>query len=368
MRENYEMQGGNEQVTPMVGRPLRVLALTRTKPTQPPTWTLRVERLLPHLREQHGIEVDACRWPYKRADKEAFVREHSGYDVVWLHRYTTWPWKLCRMRSLGNHFVLDIDDPVGFSSSNFANFSLSRWLKFRATVRGCDAVLAASDGLVELAAHHNPRTRLVRLCADPATHSLSVRRRTPGEPLRLLWLGSRATFKYLEFVRPHLEAIGRLGRNIELVVVGHSRLELNHLRVTNIAWSREAELEQFARCHVGLVPLTDDRWTRAKATLKPLQYLANGLPFIASPVGVNLRISDDGRNGVLGATPDRWADAAERFEANEELRLQMGRAGIDYVLAHHSPEVLAGLVAAEFRALAGLTESVPLRTSRQIAA
>ncbi|MGC3970947.1 MAG: glycosyltransferase [Pirellulales bacterium] len=354
-------------------RPLRVLALTRTKPSQPPTWTLRVERLVPYLRDQHGIEVDARRWPYGRAEKEAFLREHTGYDIVWLHRYTTWPWELQRLRTAGKHLVLDVDDPVGYSSSNFANFSLSRWLKFRATARGCDAVLAASDGLVDLAAAHNARTRLVRLCGDPAAHSLTVRHRAPGEPLRLLWLGSRATFKYLESIRPHLEAIGKLKRNIELVVVGHSPLTLEHLRVTNVPWNREAELEQFARCHVGLVPLTDDRWTRAKATLKPLQYLANGLPFIASPVGVNIRISDCGSNGVLAATPERWADAAERFDANEELRLQMGRAGIEYVLAHHSPDVLADLVAAEFRSLVDGTDAAipsvaPSYSRRQAAA
>lgn len=329
--------------------PLRVLALTRCNPERHQTWTLRVELLRSHLRETYNIYVDVGVLPSHADEKRAFLKSRGGYDVVWLHRYATWPWELARLRNVGRHLVLDIDDPIGYSSSNFANFSLTRWLKFRSTARRCDAVLAASDGLVELATPYNRRTHLARLCADPASHSMQGSTRKAGEPLRLLWLGTRSTFKYVEAVRPHLEAIGRLGRNIELVIVGHNRLDLANLPVTNIAWSRAAEIEQFARCHVGLVPLTEDRWTRAKATLKPLQYLANGMPFVASPVGVNLRISDQSCNGLLARTPDEWAAAVACFDDDENLRQRMGRAGIEYVRSHHSPEVLAGIVAEVFR-------------------
>lgn len=333
-------------------KPLRVLALTRCNPERHQTWTLRVELLRPHLRTAHDIHVDTGVLPSQAAAKREFLKSFSGYDVVWLHRYTTWPWELSRLRGVGRRLVLDIDDPIGYSSSNFANFSLTRWLKFRSTTRGCDAVLAASDGLVELAKVHNRQTHFARLCADPASHSMQAQARKPGEPLRLLWLGTKSTFKYVEAVRPHLEAIGRLDRNVELVIVGHNRLELEHLSVTNIAWSRAAEIEQFARCHVGLVPLTDDRWTRAKATLKPLQYLANGMPFIASPVGVNVRIADGSHNGLLAQTPQEWADAVARFDDDEPLRYNMGRSGVDYIRAYHSPEVLADIVADVFCAVA----------------
>ena len=344
-------------------RPLRVLALTRTNPARHQTWKLRVELLMPHL-AQHNIQVDARWFPVERRAKSAFLAALPRYDLLWLHRYITWPWELARLRGVADRLVLDVDDPVGMSSSNFANFSLTRCLKFRATARGVDAVLAASDGLVALASAHQRNTTLVRLCADPASHSMTARPRGADEPLRLLWLGSRSTFKYLEQVRPHLEAIGRGGRPIELVVVGHQTLQLAQLRVHNLAWSPEAEREQFARCHVGLVPAADDRWTRAKATLKPLQYLANGMPFIASPVGVNVRIADEERNGILASTPEQWAAAAARLEADEATRRGMGQRGIAYIRAHHSPEVLADQVAHVFRAL---TSTVRASRDRSVA-
>ena len=74
-----------------------------------------------------------------------------------------------------------------------------------------------------------------------------------------------------------------------------------------------------------------DRWTRAKAALKPLQYLASGMPFLGHPVGVNVRLADGGRNGVLADSPAEWAEAVSRLAADEGRRGTLGRedAGVE---------------------------------------
>lgn len=331
--------------------PIQVLALSRTNPANHQTRRLRVDLLVEELRRRN-VHVTVQSLPRGR-EKAEFFRSATHYDIVWLHRYTTWPWELSRLCALGQHLVLDIDDPVGYSASHPDAWSIARSLKFRFTARRSEAILAASDGLVELGRVHNRQTRFVPLCADPAAHSMQPRRRPANEPFRLLWVGSRSTFKYLEAIRPQLEAVGELAFRLELVVVAHAELRLERLRVHNVAWSPAAEREQFARCQVGLVPLSDDRWTRAKAALKPLQYLANGLPFIGSPVGVNRRLADDQRNGLLAATPEEWTSAVARLATNEDQRLRMGAQGVDYIRRYHSPEMLAAQVAEVFRELVG---------------
>ncbi len=332
-------------------RPLSILALTRTVPERHLTWKLRIGLLAPHL-ENYNIRVFAHQLPRDPQEKTRFLQQVGKFDIVWLHRYTSWPWEISRLRELGQHLVFDIDDPVGYSASNWGNVSLSRWLKFRATVSHSSAIFAASDGLVELASKQHRRVRLLPLCADPYSHQLKVTPRGSHEPLRLLWVGNKSTFRYLETVRTQLETIGRTGLPVELVVVGHSELKLSHLRVTNLRWSPAVEREQFERCHVGLAPLTIDRWTQAKATLKPLQYLANGMPFIGTPVGVNHRFARSGTQGLLAHTPDEWLSAVRMLEADEQQRQAMGQRGVDYVMARHSPEVLAERAAREFWALA----------------
>jgi glycosyltransferase involved in cell wall biosynthesis len=204
---------------------------------------------------------------------------------------------------------------------------------------------------VALARAHNRHVHFVPLCADPAAYSMKARERAVGDPLRLLWLGARSTFKYLEQIRPQLEAVGKACPRVELVVVGHSSLPLASLPVVNLTWDRVVERQQLDRCHVGLAPMARDRWTQAKAALKPLQYLASGMPFVGSPVGINLRLADDGRNGLLADAPADWVAAVRRLEGDEGLRRDMGCHGLDYIRRYHAPDVLAGQVANVFHSL-----------------
>lgn len=336
-------------------RPLRVISLTSSNVTKHLSWKLRVELMLPGL-ARRGIQVDTARISRSAQDRARLYASLAQYDVVWLHRHVFGTLEGARIRRAARRIVFDIDDPVGYSSSRWLNFSLAKWLRFRATCRLSDAVLVASDGLYDLARRHNSRVTRVPLCADLESHSLAVRPRRDGEPLRLLWLGGRSTFKYLLGERKALEAIGQAVSRVELHVVGHSRLELERLRVINHAWSPEVEVEQLAWAHVGLSPMANDRWTRAKAALKPLQYLANGAPFLGSPVGVNVRFADGGANARLADRPAAWVDAVRFFEANEPERRKMGQRGIAYVRKYHSADWLADRVANVFRSLVDETE------------
>ena len=60
--------------------------------------------------------------------------------------------------------------------------------------------------------------------------------------------------------------------------------------------------------------------------LKLLQYLAVGLPAVASPVGVNSDIIVDGDNGFLATTEDEWYERLHALCRQPELRTRMGQA------------------------------------------
>jgi glycosyltransferase involved in cell wall biosynthesis len=337
---------------------LHVLALSATNQEKTHTWRLRVGLLTPHL-QARNIFVETCWLPREAYQRRALFARLRGFDLVWIHRALFWPRELRLLRGVGRHLVLDIDDPVCYSSSAFANFKLARWLKFPMTTRACSAIVAASDGLVELARRHNPNTILLPLCADPEAYSMRPRHRISDDPLRLLWMGAKSTFKYLAQVRPHLEAVGRACPCTELTVVGHSELELSSMPVHNRPWSHAEDQAALARCHVGLVPMADDRWTRAKAALKPLQYLASGMPFIGSRVGINCRLADEGRNGLLANDAPEWVDAVRRLHEDEPLRYRMGSHGVTYIRQHHSAEGLAERLAELFWSLTG--QAAPAR-------
>jgi len=81
--------------------------------------------------------------------------------------------------------------------------------------------------------------------------------------------------------------------------------------------------------------------------------MACGVPVVASPVGVNREIIQDGVNGFLAATPDEWVTKLERLLADPELRTRFADAGRRTVEERYSLRVHAPRFADTLRATAG---------------
>jgi len=63
---------------------------------------------------------------------------------------------------------------------------------------------------------------------------------------------------------------------------------------------------------VGIVPLNDIPFNHAKSNIKGLEYMAAGIPFIASDLP-EYRVLHETGVGVLATTADEWKEAASRF-------------------------------------------------------
>ena len=78
---------------------------------------------------------------------------------------------------------------------------------------------------------------------------------------------------------------------------------------------------------IGVMPLFEDEWSRGKCGLKILQYLAVGVPVVATPVGINADIVEDGVTGFRARTPEEWVERILELAADPALRRGMGLAG-----------------------------------------
>jgi len=77
---------------------------------------------------------------------------------------------------------------------------------------------------------------------------------------------------------------------------------------------------------VGVMPLVNDSFEKGKCGYKLIQYMACGLPIVASPIGVNAKIVMQGTNGFLAESQDEWEKAFEALQ-DMQLRIRMGREG-----------------------------------------
>ena len=119
-----------------------------------------------------------------------------------------------------------------------------------------------------------------------------------------------------------------------------------------VKWTQEGEVPFLQTLDVGIMPLTDTPWARGKCGYKLIQYMACGLPVVASPVGVNRDIVEHGVNGFLAETDAEWRSAIETLLADGELRRRMGAAGRRKVEEHYSLQVWGPRVAQMLRSVA----------------
>ncbi len=80
------------------------------------------------------------------------------------------------------------------------------------------------------------------------------------------------------------------------------------------------------------MPLDDSEWTQAKCAFKLLQYMALGIPSVASPVGMNREVIEHGRNGVLAITDEDWINGLDKLISQPAKRREIGRAGRETVV------------------------------------
>ena len=145
-------------------------------------------------------------------------------------------------------------------------------------------------------------------------------------PLTAGWIGSRTTMKYLESVVPALKGY---------------RLKVVSSLAPSFAcefepWSLECEVEQVQAMDIGLAPLTDTMWERGKCGLKTLQYMACGIPVIASPVGVQREMVERSGGGVLASSLDEWREKMRWLVGHSDGRREMGERGRRFVEQNYS--------------------------------
>ncbi len=158
------------------------------------------------------------------------------------------------------------------------------------------------------------------------------------------WIGSPSTSRYLLQVAPALAQVCADGQ-AKVCLVGASPIDLPGVPVERITWSESIEVAALQSFDVGIMPLPDEPWAHGKCGLKLIQYMACGLPVVASPVGTNTEIVQDGCNGYLASATEEWVSAIKRLCSDADLRQSMGTAGRKrveekYCLSVTAPKVI----------------------------
>ena len=104
--------------------------------------------------------------------------------------------------------------------------------------------------------------------------------------------------------------------------------------VSDPDYLRKGYPEALAKLDIGLVPLVESAFNRAKSALKMMEYAALGVVPIVSPTPDNTRIRTDYGIGLLADTPRAWCAHIRRLLTSESERRELSAAGRAAVYDH----------------------------------
>jgi glycosyltransferase involved in cell wall biosynthesis len=166
------------------------------------------------------------------------------------------------------------------------------------------------------------------------------------------WIGSPTTVPYIRGLAAVLKRVAERRRFVLRLSGAGEAIEMPGVKVENPTWSLEGEIGLFNGCDVGIYPLVNDDWSKGKCGFKAIEFMACGVPVVASAVGVNREIIQDGVNGFLASTDDEFADKLERLLADPALRRRFAEAGRQTIVERYSLQVHAPALAGLLRQVA----------------
>ena len=237
--------------------------------------------------------------------------------------------------------VLEFDDAIYLT--RFHTRKIPRLLQLSTMA------ILGNSALAQYALSYTPRVRVIPTVVDTSRCGPEAKNELGGTAaVTIGWIGLPYNFAYLELIRGALRELQRSHR-VRFRVISSYAPRLMGVEVEFRRWSVDGELADLQGCQIGVMPLPDDEWARGKCGLKLLQYMAVGIPSVASPVGVNREIIRDGENGFLVDSEKEWYDRLARLCENSALRAQVGRAARQTVEERYSLRVWGPRLAALYR-------------------
>ena len=261
-----------------------------------------------------------------RPQERLGLRELLSADVVHMHRMVAVQ-AAVKLREAGVGIVWDNDDTTEFPRTNPLYQRLGGYnargeqSSVKAMVRVADVVTTPSEVLA--AQYREMGATDVRVLENYLPREFAKVRPAKHQGLVIVWVAALEHQTDYQALRLRETLLRLLDSHPEVRVRSHGlNLGLAHERYEHIPPTGLLQLaKHLARCDIGIAPLTDIAFNRARSNIKLKEYASAGLAWLASPVGPYHEMSEQ-QGGRLVAD-NGWQDALERLllKARERRKL-----------------------------------------------
>lgn len=310
---------------------MKVLAITFGDPSTGST-LYRVMQYKSFLAEQ-GITLDTLS---KNQLDSALFKNLSSYDCVINQKCLLPLRKAHAIKSRAKRLIFDFDDAVytrpGNPFSWIAGLRVRSRLKF--WLKHAETVTAANHHLGQYALSKGAHVQVL-----PMTLDLSVWKPAPQESQNTLtigWAGAPANLHHLERLQPVLKPLLSRYKHLKIAVYSGKKPRLD-FPFEYVPFENGTEHLFTQKLDIGLLPLTNDEFSKGKSPIKAIQYLACGVPVVGNVEGATTEILN-GHNSIPVSSNHEWLEAIDYLVRNPKERAALGSAGRQHVLEHNNFE------------------------------
>jgi glycosyltransferase involved in cell wall biosynthesis len=287
------------------------------------------------------------------------VKRAKEHDAVLINREAALvgPALLERwVASTGKPIIYQLDDPLYIPYRSNVNGVLS-YLKFFGKVaticRLSTVVIANSAHHAAYARRHNENVRQIPSLVDGSVFTyLGPNGHKYAGEVCIGWTGSATTAVNLRMIRKPLAEIGAR-EDVRLRFLGAEDFGLEDVPHEALKWNAETEVDDIRSFDIGLLPVPDSPWSRRKFYLKLVQYMALGIPAVATPIGSNTEVLKPGITGLFASSDDEWISSLECLVSDKERRAEMGERAAELAHARYTLQANADRIVEAFESAIG---------------
>jgi glycosyltransferase involved in cell wall biosynthesis len=252
--------------------------------------------------------------------------------MLFIQRFFVYGWLLSYCKRKRKILVFDFDDAIYISEIDKRAEE-----KTISAIKKADLVITSCTVLNDYSRRFNENSIII-------TSSVDTNIITPASKKNKLftigWIGSEWTTKYLSVLEPVFNELPKKYK-FRLLLVGAKDSVNFNCETKQVKWSLENENNYLNMMDIGIMPLFDNEFERAKGGFKLFLYMSAGKPILASPVGINNDIVLPGENGFLCESEKDWYTAFCNLMDDEILRKKMGIRGRELMLEKYGLDICA---------------------------
>lgn len=285
--------------------------------------------------------------------------QDAKYKILFVHK-SLFPWDVVLLILMGKflfgkRLVYDLDD------AEWEHSFLKTWL----FVKSAHTVFCGSHVILDWVKKYTPNALYIPTVVDADLYKSFSVKHAQRDILTIGWVGvGRAHFLdgHFAMIKPALDTLAQKGFRFRFVIIGsqyHQPLKdyfrgcmFETIFIDELLWADPASVPRAIQQYqfdIGVMPISDTPFNRAKCAFKAIEYMACGVPAVASPIGETNMLIKDGKTGFFAHTMKEWVFVLGKLAGSIELRKSMGIQAQQNIQRAYSYHAIISLMHAALR-------------------